>query len=144
MNRVSELIHTQGHEVHRIGKEASFTEAAREFLDKEVSALLVYDGTEVAGIFTKNDLVRSCCAQGPEVGDRLVGSAMSTNLFSVPPDAEIEDVLAEMVRDNRHHVPVMDGGKAVGMLTPLDILLHQKDTMAFKNQELVRYITGSY
>jgi CBS domain-containing protein len=59
-------------------------------------------------------------------------------------DAELESVFGEMIRRGLHHVPVVDGDKAVGMLTPIDVLVHQKSEISFENQELMRYVSGSY
>ena len=143
MIKVFELLHTKGHEVRGIQKSMTVAEAAKAFLERDGSSLLVYDNNKLAGIFTKNDLVR-CCVRDKACWDQPVSAVMTPDLFTVPSDATLEDVFEEMVRRGLHHVPVMDGDRAVGMLTPTDVLLHQKGTLDFENQELMRYITGSY
>ena len=144
MTKVSELIRTKGHQVHGIQKDTPLSGAARAFMEKQVSSFLVYDGDKLVGIFTKNDLIRCCSLHRPELGDPPVSATMTTDLFAVPSSADLEDVFKETMRRGLHHVPVIDGDKAVGMLTPIDILIHQKSAASFENQELLRYISGSY
>ena len=109
-----------------------------------MSALIVYDGEALVGIFTKNDLVR-CCARHPEgLAGLKVADHMKRDLYTAQIDARLEDVIDRMVRGGFRHVPVLDGGRVVGMVTPIDILVHQKGALAGEHEELVRYIQGSY
>jgi signal-transduction protein with cAMP-binding, CBS, and nucleotidyltransferase domain len=52
--------------------------------------------------------------------------------------------MAVMVEREFRHVPVVDGGRAIGMLSSLDILAHQNEMLQVDRAELVRYIQGSY
>jgi CBS domain-containing protein len=144
MNRVRELIRTEGHAVHSVGKDTTLVEAARLFLKEEVSSLLVYDGPELAGIFTKNDLSRRCVERSGDLRNVTVEEGLTKDLFTTTPDADLNEVFAEMVQRGFRHVPVMEDGRGVGMLTPIDILVYQKDAAYFENEALVKYIQGSY
>ena len=144
MIKVSELIRLKGHQVHTIQKMTTVVEAARAFLEKKVSSFLVADGDQVIGIFTKNDLVRSAVNRPEGFGDLAVDSLMTAGPFTTTPDADLEDVFSQMVERGFRHVPVLDDGKAVGMITSIDILVHQKEAISFDNKELMKYIFGSY
>lgn len=142
MTRVSDLIRAKGRHVHTIDHAATVAAAGQEFLEKGIGSLLVVEGDRVAGIFTKNDLVRALMAGSPP-GDP-VSKSMSTDLFVVEPDAALEDVFQEMLRRGLRHVPVMAEHRLIGVITPIDVLVHQKDAAGFENSELMRYIQGTY
>ena len=136
------MIRAKGQHVHTIDASATMAEAATTFLENEIGSLLVVEDGRVVGIFTKNDFVRAMMAG---VGStRPVSEAMSTNLFSVVPGTELETVFEEMIRRGVRHVPVMEDGRAVGIITPIDILVHQKSIAHFEKSELLRYIQGAY
>jgi CBS domain-containing protein len=127
-----------------ISKDASVPDAARQFLEHDVSALIVYDGESLAGIFTKNDLVR-CCARHPDrIADLEVADHMKRDLYTVQIDADLDEVIEKMVEGDFRHVPVLDGQRVVGMVTPIDILVYQKGALAGEREELIRYVQGIY
>ena len=144
MRRVMSLLQSRGIAIHGIQQTESVEAAAAAFIDKEVSALVVYDGDQLTGIFTKNDLVR-CCVTHPEKVPKLrVSEVMKTNLYTTTPDADLDDVMEAMVKKGFRHVPVLEAGRAVGMVTAQDILTHQNEILQVEREELLRYIRGSY
>lgn len=142
VKRIKDL-RTRAVGTHGIQRKATVEEAAHEFLDKDISALVVFDGEQLAGIFTKNDLVR-CCARHPDgIRGRKVEDFMQKKVLTVPIHANLDEVIATMVEKGIRHVPVLDdGGRVVGMVTPIDILVHQKGHLSGERDELIRYIQG--
>jgi len=130
--------------VQGISPDAFVEEAVRKFLDMDISALVVDDGKKLVGIFTKNDLVR-CCAQHPD-GIRTVKVAqyMKQNPYTASAHANLDEVIEVMIAKGFRHVPILVEGRAVGMVTPIDILEHQKGLLRGEHEELARYIRGSY
>ncbi len=143
MKRITDLKTRRGG-VQGVSQDASVEEAVRKFLDTDVSSLVVYDGEKLVGIFTKNDLVR-CCARHPD-GIRKVKVAqyMKRNPYTASAQQNLDDVIEVMVAKGFRHVPILEHGRAVGMVTPIDILEHQKGLLRGEHEELVRYIRGSY
>ncbi len=143
MKRITDLKTRRGG-VQSVSQDASVEEAIRKFLDTDVSSLVVYDDEKLVGIFTKNDLVR-CCAQHPE-GIRKVKVAqyMKRNPYTASTHQNLDDVIEVMLAKGFRHVPILEHGRAVGIVTPIDILEHQKGLLRGEHEELVRYIRGSY
>lgn len=109
-----------------------------------MSALVVYKGDKLVGIFTKNDLVR-CCQQQPDgIRNLTIAPYMGRNLYSAGIHDNLDDVIEVMIARGIRHVPITEGGRAVGMVTPIDILEHQKGLLKGEHEELIRYIQGSY
>ncbi len=127
-----------------VSRDASVEDAVREFVKYDVSALVVFDGNKLAGIFTKNDLVR-CCAKHPDGIEGLkVADYMKRKLYTAQIHDSLDDVIEAMVDGDFRHVPILDGERIVGMVTPIDILVHQKGALSGEREELIRYIQGSY
>ena len=143
MKRIKDL-KTRGVGTHGIQREASVEDAVREFLEKDISALVVYDGGKMVGIFTKNDLVRCCSCHPNEVRGLKVGDYMETGVFTTTVDADLDDVMKVMMDKGFRHVPVLEGNRVVGMVTSIDILVHQRAHFGEQRDELLRYIQGSY
>ncbi len=144
MRRVSDMLRSREVAIEGIQQTASVQEAVAGFLDKKISAFVVYDGERLAGIFTKNDLVR-CCKEHPgDVGKLELAEVMKKDLFTTTPDEDLDDVMAVMVEREFRHVPVVEGKRAIGMLSSLDILAHQNEMLQVDRKDLLRYIQGSY
>ncbi len=143
MKRIKDLKTRRGG-IQGVPQDASVEEAVRKFVDTDVSSLVVYDGEKLVGIFTKNDLVR-CCAQHPD-GIRKVKVAqyMKRNPYTASAQQNLDDVIEVMVAKGFRHVPIMEHGRAVGMVTPIDILEHQKGLLRGEHEELIRYVRGGY
>ena len=143
MKRIKDLKTRRGG-VHGISQDASIEQAVRKFLDTEVSSLVVYEGEKLVGIFTKNDLVR-CCARHPDgIRDVRVAQYMKRKPHTASIHDNLDDVIEVMVAKGFRHVPVLEDGRAVGMVTPIDILEHQKGLLRGEREELVRYIRDGY
>ena len=144
MRRVKDLLRSREATVHGIQQTGSVHEAVVEFLDKKISSLAVYDGERLAGIFTKNDLVRCCHRQLGDLSKLKVGEAMKRDVFTSTPDADLDEVLAVMVEGEFRHVPVVENGRAIGMLTSQDILVHQHELVQVEREEIIRYVRDGY
>lgn len=143
MKRIKDLKTRRGG-VHGIPQDAAVEEAVHRFLETDVSSLVVYEGDKLVGIFTKNDLVR-CCARHPDgIRKVKVEQYMKRNPFTADIRDNLDDVIGAMIKRGFRHVPVLEQGRAVGMVTPIDILEHQKGLLGGEKDELVRYIRGSY
>ena len=144
MRRVEDMLRSREVTIQGIQQTATVQEAVAELLDKEISSLVVYDSDRLAGIFTKNDLLRCCNRHPADVGKLKVAEAMKTDLFVTTPDADLDDVMAVMIERGVHHVPVVENGRAIGMLSSNDILAHQNEILQVEREDLIRYIQGSY
>lgn len=143
MKRIRDL-KTRSGGVQGISQDASVEEAVHRFLEADVSSLAVYDGEKLVGIFTKNDLVR-CCARHPDgIRELKIGQHMKRNPYTADIHDDLDVVIEVMIERGFRHVPVMEEGRAIGIVTPIDILEHQRGLLRGQNEELVRYIRGSY
>jgi len=144
MTTPQDLLDEKKGRVFRILPSATLAEAARELVEHGISSLVVAEDGHILGLFTKNDLTR-CCAECPgSLEETRVSEYMKTNVFTTTPDADLEELIRTMVREDFHHVPVSADGKAVGMITYGDILASEHVRLLHEEEDLLNYIQGVY
>jgi CBS domain-containing protein len=115
--RVSELI---GGPVYACSEETDVRDAARQMLADDVGSLAVMKDDRLVGIVTERDLVREFAEESPR--GRLVGDVMTPDPDSLAPDIEVDEAADWMMAAGYRHLPVVDEGKLVGMVSIKDIL----------------------
>ena len=94
--------------------------AAERMWRQQTGSLLISEGGRLAGIITERDLLRAV-ALGADPENSTVDEAMTTEVFSVHPDTQLQDAAREMAARWIRHLPVMDGGEIVGMVSMRDV-----------------------
>ena len=100
--------------------EASVLEVAQLLTQRGVGACLVVEDGRLAGIFTERDLLH-LVATGADVRDRAVAGVMTRDVTMAPPDAEVLWAADTMRRLGVRHLPVGEGGHAVGIVSIRDL-----------------------
>ncbi len=95
-------------------------EAASLMAQRRVGSALVVDGERLLGIFTERDIVRAL-SQDASATHHSIGHWMTRDPRTASPDDAVEDALRQMVGGGFRHLPVMAGGRVVGMLSMRDI-----------------------
>lgn len=98
----------------------TFVNVARLLHDNTISSVVVMDGDRLAGIVTERDLV-NLVAEGLDPQTTKVGDRMSTNLDTVEPRSDIAEAAEHMARLRIRHLPVVDKGKLVGIVSIRDL-----------------------
>jgi CBS domain-containing protein len=106
------------------GPETSIREAARIMSEHHVSSLLIMDGEHLAGMITDRDLRNRCVAAGLAT-DQPVRAIMTETLTTVDLDTLGFQALIAMTRLNIHHLPVLEGGRVVGLISSTDFTRFQ-------------------
>ncbi|PSJ28298.1 CBS domain-containing protein [Streptosporangium nondiastaticum] len=104
-----------------VGPQTSVVEVARRMREEDIGAVLVTDGGRLRGLVTDRDLVVRVLAEGGDVGERTVHQACSEELVSVGPDDAAEDAVRLMRRRTVRRLPVVEDGRAVGIVSLGDL-----------------------
>lgn len=109
---------------HPVTAGASLTvaEAARLMKQSGVGALLVVDGERLAGIFTERDVLFRVVAEGRNPDATLLAEVMTRNPRSITPDRPFAHALHLMYEGEFRHVPVVENGRPLGMVSARDAL----------------------
>jgi CBS domain-containing protein len=97
------------------------SEAIRTMLEAGVGSVVVVDGAEPVGIFTERDVLRLAGA-GASFGTTLLRDVMTRSPLTVTPDVGILDAAQLMGERNLRHLPVVEGGNLVGIVSIRDVL----------------------
>ena len=109
-----------------LGCEATAVEAAKAIANNHVGCLMVLgDDGRVAGILSERDVVRKVVAERADPGDTRVADIMTTRLISCTLETSLDDAQHLMATHAIRHLPVIEDGFAVGMISIRDILLYQ-------------------
>ena len=143
MRAVNEILHLKGHAVWTIGPQASVYEALELMAEKDVGALLVVDGGRLAGIFSERDYARKVILKGKASRETPVRDIMTSPVLTVAPEDTVEECMKLMTLHRIRHLPVVDGGKLVGVISIGDAVKAIITEQEFMIEQLENYITGS-
>jgi CBS domain-containing protein len=142
MNRVREILDEKGHDVLKIEGDASVFDAVRQMVEAGVGSLLVTEGGEVAGIFTERDYLRRMTLEGRDDKETPVREVMSSPLVAVTPQNTIDECMAMMTDRRIRHLPVVDEGNVVGVVSIGDVVKFKSKQQSFEIKYLTDYITA--
>lgn len=104
--------------VETISRDATVSDAAAKMRDDEISALIVT--TSTPSIITSTDIL-DAVASGEDVADRNVTELTTDSVETVPPELRVGEAAAMMTNFGIKHLPVVEGGDYVGMISSTDI-----------------------
>jgi CBS domain-containing protein len=142
MNQVSEILGDKGRDVLKIDADASVFDAVKTMVEANVGSLLVTDGGEIAGIVTERDYLRRVALEGRTDKETPVREIMSSPLIVVTPETAIDECMALMTDRRIRHLPVVDGGEVVGVVSIGDVVKFKSKQQSFEIQYLTDYITA--
>ena len=105
-----------------INPDATIQQCAKEMKSSHVGAIVVKNDHKSVGLVTEQDIVRHVVAEGKDGSKIKVIDLMEKNLHTISPEDDIYDALIKMRDYNIRHLPVIEDGKMVGLLTLKDIL----------------------
>ena len=142
MNRLVEILEEMGGGVLEIDADASVLDAVQLMVVKNVGSLLVTVGGEITGIVTERDYLRRVTLEGRTDAETRVGEIMSSPLVVVTPDTSIDECMAVMTDRRIRHLPVVEDGRVVGLVSIGDLVKFKSKQQTFEIQYLTNYITA--
>jgi IMP dehydrogenase len=142
MSQLSEILDEKGGEVLGIEAGASVYEAVRRMVEANVGSLLVLEDGEVAGIVTERDYLRRCALEERTDRETAVREIMSSPLVVATPQTTVDECMALMTDRRIRHLPVVDGGEIVGLVSIGDLVKFRSARQSFEIQYLTDYITA--
>jgi CBS domain-containing protein len=124
--RISDILGEKGIEVHTALPWCTVAEATRRLADAEVGALVVCDAEKrIRGIISERDIVRSLAKRGAAALEEQVESVMTHDVHTCGPQETVARAMALMTRFRYRHLPVVDHGRLVGMISIGDLVKHR-------------------
>lgn len=138
---VAKILALKGSHVFAVSSHATVLEALKYLGEKNIGAVLVIDDNKLVGILSERDYARKIILKGKASHDTLVAEIMTENPLTVSPQDSIDTCMAIMSEKHIRHLPVVNVGVVVGMISIGDVVTNiitsQKETI----HHLHNYIT---
>lgn len=142
MNQVRRLLEAKGRHVWTISKDATVFDGLKLMGEKHIGSLVVVEGEQVVGIFTERDYARRVGPHGKRPEETPVAEVMTRDLITVAPNQTVNECMILMTDNHIRHLPVMDQGRLVGIISVGDVVKDVIEELEFHVEQLKSYITG--
>ena len=141
---VARILREKGRDVLVTQPHRSLQEAAAQLAAQGVGAVVVSDAAmSVLGILSERDIVRAIGGRGASALDDPVSRHMTREVTTVAEDATIEDVMAMMTKGRFRHLPVVENGRLVGIVSIGDVVKRRVEALDGERRVLRDYIASA-
>lgn len=140
MPTVSEILVTKGKDVVAIAPDASVYDALALMNARNIGALLVVESGRPVGLLSERDYARKVILQGRSSKTTQVREIMTARFVAVTPDTPVEECMGVMTEKRVRHLPVLEQGKVVGLVSIGDVVRAIIDDREFTIAQLEQYI----
>jgi CBS domain-containing protein len=119
---VRSILNTKGHQIVSVGPDASLAAAVKLLGEKKIGAVLVMHQSRVEGILSERDIVRVLGERGASVLEEPVSNVMTRKVVSCKETDTVAEIMEMMTTGKFRHLPVIDNGKVVGLISIGDIV----------------------
>jgi CBS domain-containing protein len=141
--RVSNLLTTKGRDVATISQERTVTDALHVLKERGIGALIVTGPTApLVGIFSERDVVRALATRGEEALQATVSELMSTDVTTCDESTTVTELMGLMTERHIRHVPVVEEGNLVGMISIGDVVKARFDELEHEKKDLLDYVSS--
>ncbi|HPC82511.1 MAG TPA: CBS domain-containing protein [Thermoanaerobaculaceae bacterium] len=144
MDTIESIIDEKGRTVFTIRPQASVTEAVQLMTRRRVGAVLVCEEDRCVGIFTERDLMNRVVLTGRDPAATPVAEVMTPEVACVEPGTTAAEAMAIMTERRCRHLPVVEGGRVVGIVSIGDLVRRESRSQQFEIRMLTDYIQGKY
>ncbi len=140
---IKAILQNKGGDVLSIASDATVAQAVSLLAEKRIGALPVMDDGQVRGIFSERDVVYGLAREGAALLDRTVKEVMISPAITTTPDSPVLSALSLMTMRRIRHLPVIEGGTAVGFVSIGDLVKYRIDKIEAEAAAMREYIQSS-
>jgi CBS domain-containing protein len=142
MKTVRDVLGQKGHQVWSVGPDTTVYDALALMAEKDIGAVLVMEGDHPVGIFSERDYARQIVLKGRASKDTPVREIMTAKVVFGRPEQNIEECMALMTEKRFRHLPILEGGRLIGLLSIGDVVKAVISEKEFLIEQLENYITS--
>ena len=129
--------------VHAVAPNDTVYDAVKKMAEQGIGALLVMEGERIVGIVSERDYARKIALAGRSSKETPVSVIMTTEVLCVGPLQTTEECMAIMTENRVRHLPVIDNGSLIGLVSIGDLVKDIISEQQFIIEQLEHYISGS-
>ncbi len=142
MSTVSKVLEKKGNEILSVSPDTAVFEAIEKMAERSAGTALVMEGDRLVGLISERDFIRKIYLPKKYGQGVAVKEIMSTELTTVSPDELLENCMTAMTEKRIRHLPVVEEGKVVGIISIGDIVKFMAEQKDFEIKNLQSYISG--
>lgn len=142
MKTVKHILKNKPAVVYSVTQDISVFDALQIMMEKNISALLVIEHDRLMGIFTERDYARKIILKGKSSKDTLMHEVMTTDPHTITQDEAIDQCMQLMTNRHFRHLPVMENGTVIGMLSIGDLVKYIIEDQQQTISQLESYINS--
>ncbi len=142
MTTAHDILRLKGHTVHSVRPNDTVLAALGVMAEHDIGAVIVLEADTLAGILTERDYARKVALVGRASKDSPVSAIMTPDVVCVPPSSTVEDCMSLMTDHRVRHLPVVENGRVVGVVSIGDLVKATIDEQEFTINQLKSYIAG--
>lgn len=142
MKTIKEILAAKGSQVWTVDANTSVFDALNLMAEKNIGSVAVLDGGRLAGMFTERDYARNLILKERSSRNTPVRDVMTRRVAVVNPVQTLDECMALMTEKHLRHLPVMEQGELVGILSIGDLVKATIEDQQFMIEQLVNYISG--
>ena len=139
--RIADILRSKGSTVATVTETTTVTGLLAELATGNIGAMVVIGSESVVGIVSERDVVRKLHEHGPDLLRRSVADIMSSSVVTCGLEDRVDDLAALMTNNRVRHVPVLDSGRLVGIVSIGDVVKNRMEELQDERQQLQAYIT---
>jgi CBS domain-containing protein len=139
---VSKILKDKGRQVFTVTKETTVSQIASILAQKRIGAIVVIDQNGIVdGIISERDIVRGLAQFGVSVLEKPALDLMTRNVITRGLNADIDELMQEMTISRIRHLPIIDEGKLVGVISIGDVVKNRVEKLEREGNMLRDYIS---
>lgn len=142
MKTIRQLLDDKGTQIWSIDPDASVYDALVEMAEHQIGALLVMNDSGMIGLISERDYARSVVLMGRTSKETRVREVMATRVVCTRPDQTLEEAMALMTEKRVRHLPVIDQGRVIGLISIGDLIKSIISEHKFIIEQLEHYISS--
>jgi CBS domain-containing protein len=138
---IRQIIDRKGRDVFSVSPDTTVYDALTLMAERNIGAVLVMRGEELAGIFSERDYARKIILLGRHSKEVPVAEIMTPKVVCIRPDQTADQCMALMTERRIRHLPVLEGGQLAGMVSIGDVVRAVISEQEFTIEQLENYIS---
>ena len=140
--QVENILQSKGRAVHTVAADATIGEAVAILNSRRIGAVVVTEAGKVAGILSERDIVRHLGKQWGDLADKPVSEVMTRDVVTMSRHATVADVMERMTDRRIRHMPIVDNGDLVGIVSIGDVVKRKIEETEQEALALKEYIAS--
>jgi CBS domain-containing protein len=137
---VKQILKMKGSAVFTMSPSATLADVARELTHRKIGAVVILDGERIAGIVSERDVVRAIAERGAKALEATASSVMTQRVETCACEDLVDDLLERMTNSRFRHLPVVEEGHLVGLVSIGDVVKQRIDEAVRERDHMRDYI----